>query len=222
MALGSSFEAKVRSAFIVALLVVAALTATTWKVATDATEAARLVASTHEVLNNLARARGDTLQVELATQSFRMSGDPQQLLERDAGVASREVTLSQLKALTANNPRQQQRWVALREVINQRIAISKEVERLRRAQEVDAANAFVAAAPLRQTRQLTHRLLGEMADEERQLLAQRNAELLSTRRLMLCAGLAVALLLAALLAATYVLIRRQLAQTSASGLRALL
>ena len=39
MALGSSFEAKVRSAFIVALLVVAALTATTWKVAADSTEA---------------------------------------------------------------------------------------------------------------------------------------------------------------------------------------
>lgn len=216
MTLGASFEAKVRSAFIAALLVVAALTATTWKVAADATEAARWVAHTQEVLNNLARTRGDTLQIELNTQSFRISGEAQQLVERDLAMASRELELSQLQSRTAENPGQHQSWTALREVINQRIAISKEIERLRKAGAIDAVNAFVATAPLRQTRQLTHRLLREMEEEERLLLAQRHAELQRTRQLMIRAGLSVALLLGALLAATYVLIRRQLHETAAT------
>ena len=214
MTLGTSFEAKVRAAFIAALLVVAALTATTWKIAADATEAAGDVTRAHEVLNKLARARGDTLQIELNTQSFRISGETQQLVERDLAMASREAELSQLQSLTTKNPEQQRRWAALREVVNRRIAVSKEIERLRKAQQLDAANAFVASAPLRETRKLTHQLLRQMEDEESRLLNVRNVELLSTRRLLTTAGLAVALLLAAVLAATYVLIRRQLRETT--------
>lgn len=220
MKLDSSFEAKVRAAFIAALLVVAALTAAMWKMATDAAEAAHWVSHTHAVLNILARARGDTLQIELSTQSFRISGEAQQLRERDAAMASREVALTRLRLLTAENPVQQQRWAALREVIDQRILISKEIERLRKAQALDAANAFAATAPLRETRQRSHGLLREMEAEELRLLDRRNAELLGKRLLMLRAGLAVALLLGAMLAAIYVLIRRQLRDAEA-GQRAL-
>ncbi len=212
---GSSFETKVLAAFAAAVLVVAVLSGTTWEVAAEATEASHWVAHTHEVLNNLASARGDTLQIELNTQSFRISGDAQQLVERDAAIAAREVSLGRIRQLTANNPGQQQRWVRLRGVIDQRLAITRQIEALRKSQGLDAASAFVATAPLRETRALTHQLLREMEHAELLLLASRTDELLRTRRVMMSAGVLVALALFALLSATYLLIRRQLRETAA-------
>ena len=186
--------------------------------AQDATEAAGWVTHTREVLDSLASTRADTLQIEYSTQSYRISGDPAQLAERDATIATRETLLSRIKQLTRDNTRQQARWTQLREVIDERLAISRQVELLRKTQGVAAASAFVANTPLRETRERTYRLLREMDEEENQLLLSRSAEQLHAREIMVAAGLLVALLLLALLTATYVLIRRQLRQTEASRL----
>ena len=204
------------AAFAAAMLVVSALSVTTWKVANDASEAALGVAHTHEVLNSLAHARADTLQIELATQNFRLTGDTAYLAERDAAIATRETVLRRIQLLTARHASQQERWARLREVIDARLAISRQIESLRKTQGVQAANAFVATAPLKETRERTHRLFRAMEAEEVQLLQGRNADQLQTRQTMLVAGILVTLLLAGLLAATYVLIRRQLRETGAS------
>ncbi|MFZ3084290.1 EAL domain-containing protein [Rhodoferax ferrireducens] len=212
----SSFETKVLAAFTAAVLVVAGLATTTWKVAQGAAEAAHRVAHTHEVLDSLAQTRADTLQIEFSTQSYRISGDPARLAERDATIATRETLMSQVKQLTGDNARQQERWMRLREVINERLAISRRVEFLRKTQGLEAASAFVASAPLQETRERTYGLLREMSEEERRLLEGRNAEQLRARQSLVAAGALVALLLLALLTATYVLIRRQLRETEAS------
>lgn len=212
----SSFETKVLAAFTAAVLVVTALATATWKVARDAAEASLRVAHTHEVLDSLARTKGDTLQIEFNTQNFRISGDPARLTERDATMLDRETTLRRVKQLTSDNARQQERWTQLREVIDERVAISRRVELLRKTQGLEAANAYVAGAPLQATRERTYRLLREMEEEERRLLEDRSAEQLRARQNMVAAGALVALLLVALLTATYVLIRRQLRKTEAS------
>lgn len=211
-----SIENKVLAAFAAAVLVVAGLAATTWKVAQDAADAAQLVAHTHEVLDHLAYTRINTLQIEFSTQSYRISGDPERLAERDAAVAEREVLLGRVQQLTADNARQQARWERLREVINERLAIASRVSFLRESQGLEAANAFVATAPLKDTRERSYRLMYEMDQEERQLLAQRIAEHLRLRQMLLLSGALVSVLLLLLLTATYVLIRRQLRQTEAS------
>jgi|GEM_PF-7107526 len=112
--LNSSFEAKVLTAFTAAALVVTALVAATWRVANDALEATHQVTYTRAVLDNLARARIDTLQIEFSTQSFRISGDPARLTERDAAISSREAALQGVKQLTSYNAAQQERWTRLR------------------------------------------------------------------------------------------------------------
>ncbi|MDR3481105.1 MAG: EAL domain-containing protein [Burkholderiaceae bacterium] len=212
----TSFEVKVLAAFTVALLVVAGLAASAWKMAQDATDAAQWVAHTHEALDSLARTRADTIQIELSTQSYRISGDPMRLAERDAAIASRQTLLSNLQQLTVDNPRQRERWARLRDVINRRLEISRQVEQLRQTQGQAAANAFVASAPLQETRQRTYDILNEMDAEERRLLQNRTAEQLLARREMLVAGTLVVGSLLALLAATFILIRRQLRETEAS------
>ncbi|MHB1186648.1 EAL domain-containing protein [Thiobacillus sp.] len=216
MDLRSRFEAQVLAAFGAAVLVVAVLAVATWKVSQDADEAARWVAHTHEMLNNLARARGDTLQIELSTQNYRLTGDPARLAERDAAIAARETALHRIRELTADNARQQERWTQVRKVADERLAIARRTELLRKTQGLEAASAYVASAPVRETRERMHRLLREMDEEERRLLEARSAEQSRTRQITVAADTLLALLLIVLLAATYVLIRRQLRETEAS------
>lgn len=212
----SSFESKVVIAFMAAMLVVIALAVTTWKVADDAALAAEMVTHSHEVLHNLARARGYTLQIELTTQSFRLTGDTAHIAERNEAVATREGILESIRQLTVDNSAQQRRWMELRETLNQRMAISRQVEMLRKTRGQDAANAFVATAPLRATRVRTYQLLSEMDVDARHRLAQREAIHARARQTLVAAGALVAAMLAALLGGTYLLIRRQLRSTEAS------
>ena len=212
----SSFEAKVFAAFTAAACVVSALCLATWKLADDATEAMRLVSHTHEVISNLARIRGDSLQVELSTQNFRITGEPTHIVERDMTMEMREAALGQLKLLTADNDLQQQRWAQLREVINQRMAISRHVEILRKTEGQQAANAYVASAPLRETRARSYQLIHAMEREEARLLAIRNGTQQHSHQVLIAAGAALALALLGLLSSTFVLIRRQLRDTEVS------
>ncbi|MBC7206359.1 MAG: diguanylate cyclase, partial [Methyloversatilis sp.] len=192
------------------MLIVSGMAAMTWKVADDANAAALRVAHTHDVLNGLARVRVETLQVELSTQNFRLTGDPARLNERDRAIARREIELDRVRALTADNPAQSARWTQLRAVIDQRLGLSRRIEALRRNDGQDAANAFVAAAPLRETRERVDRILGDMDDEERRLLVDRNVTQRHKSDLVVGAGGAVLILMLALLCAIYGLIRRQL------------
>lgn len=212
----SSFETKVLVAFAIAVLVVTGLAFTTWNMARDATDAADRVAHTLAVLDDIARIRGDTLQIEFSTQSYRITGDTARLVERDATILTRDTALRQVKRLTIDNVRQQERTKHLNEVIQERIAISKRVELLRKTQGLEAASAYVAVAPLRETRERTYKLLREMEEEERKLLEVRGAEQLRARHTMVTSGVLVALLLLLLLAATYALIRRQVRETETS------
>ena len=162
----SSFEAKIRVAFTAAVLVVAGLTVATWKLANDATEAAGWVAHSQEVLRILARTSGDSLQIELNTQNYRISGDTARLTERDAAIAAREQTLRRLHQLVSDNPQQLERWLGLRAVVDERLAIARKTEQLRKTEGFAAATAFIASAPLQETRERLHRLLRDMEDEE--------------------------------------------------------
>jgi len=212
----SGFEAKVLAAFAAAVIVVSGLATTTWKMERNAAEATQWIAHTHEVLDNLARTRVDTLQIEFSTQSYRISGDPARLAERDATIATREAALSRIQLLTADNASQQDLWSRLRAVINERLEIARKVEVLRKTQGQEAASAFVATAPLKETRERTYRLLSEMDAVERRLLDDRSAEQARARQTMVAAGTLVAMALLILLTATYMLIRRQLSVTEAS------
>lgn len=216
MTLRLSFESRLLTAISAAVLVVVVLSLTIWKVADNANLSAQEIAHTHELLHHLARTRGYSLQIELTTQGFRLTGDAALLAERDEAIASRENSLQLIRQLTADNPLQRQRWTALRQVLNQRLAIARQVELLIKTQNQEAANAFVAKAPLRTTRVLAYRLLGEMDEEERQLLAQREATYSHARQTLVMAGALVGAMLILLLVATYVLIRRQLHITVAS------
>ncbi|MDO8960404.1 MAG: ATP-binding protein, partial [Rhodocyclaceae bacterium] len=210
------FETKVLAAFVGAALVVAALAVTTWRVTQNALEGALWLSHTHEIIGHLADTKSDSLQIELSTQNFRVSGDPARLVERDAAIAARETTLRRIKELTADNARQQALWAQMRGVIDERLAISRRSEHLRKTEGAEAANAYVAGAPLAETRARLFQIFREMGDEEHRLLVARETTAAGERDRALAIGALTSLLLIALLTATYTLIRRQLRAAEAS------
>lgn len=215
------FEARIRLVFLLAVLIVAGIALTAWNVVNEANVAALRLASAHEVLNGLARTRAETLQVELSTQGFRLTGDPARLVERDRALARRDESMKRVHELLADDETQIARWARLKEVIDQRIALSRKIEMLRKTEGEAAATAFVATAPLKQTRERIDALLGEMDDEQRRQLQQRTAAQLRTREAVVAAGVAMFILLCALLGATYALIRQRL-RNSEDHLRSLI
>lgn len=211
-----SFEKKVLAGFVAAACVVALMAAATFKLASDAKEAARLVSHTYQVVQTITEVRADTLQIEFSTQSYRISGDPTALRDRNDKLAAREKAMTQLQTLISDSPAQLDRWQRLRVLLDERIAISKQVERLRSTEGVETATAFVATAPLRETRDKTYAVLQALDQDARAVLELRTADQLSTQRVLASIGAAVALFLVAILSATYVLIRRQLMESEAT------
>ncbi|MFD0668315.1 response regulator [Ramlibacter sp. MAHUQ-53] len=210
------FQRKVLAIFGIVAVLIAGLAGVTWKVAADAADAAKWVNHTYEVLDHLGRIQLDTVRIELATQGFRVSGDPARIEERDRLADARERSLAQVEALVRDNPAQEDRLATLRAIIAQRLAISREVEAVRRSAGAEAANAHVQTLPLAQTRQAAAGILDAMMGEERRLLRERQELRQSRQRLVVAGSAASAVLVLALLAATYVLIRRQLGLTEAS------
>jgi diguanylate cyclase (GGDEF)-like protein/PAS domain S-box-containing protein len=214
--LSTKFENQVRFGFALAIAMVAGLSFVVWHVADQAAEAAQMVMRTQKLLHGVAYVRAATLQIELSTQSFRITGDSAHLQARDVAVAKRDHTLDQIGQWTADNPAQQERWRALSEVLAQRLAMSRQVESLRRSVGREAADAYVATAPLQETRQLTHRLLDAMEEDERQRLEALISNGQQKGRLLNVVGGSTVAVWLAMLAATYGLIRKQVQRIEAN------
>lgn len=203
------FQRRLLAMFLVVALAIVGLAMGTWKVSSDASQAASWVGQTYEVLDALSRIKFETLRVEFTTQSFRITGDPSRLAERDQAVTLRAQALARVVSLASGNPAQVARLNELHQVIAERLAISRQVETLRRTQGVEAATAYANAAPLASTRQRTTRLLDELESTERALLAQRLAQRRATEYRMVAGGGAFAAIVLALLGGGYLLIRHQ-------------
>ena len=210
------FESGVVLGFMAAAVIAFSLVATTWKMAADSAQADQRVTHSREMLDAIAQIRMNTLSIEYSTQGFRFTGDLARLAERDVADAARKQALEQLGALTAASALQQQRLLGLQQVLKQRMAIAKRVEELVRSQGTQAANDYVRAMPLRETRERVYQILGDMEAQERTALASERKEQASARIRVLTMGVSVALLLLLVLASTYYLVRRQLQQIRAA------
>ncbi|MBV8034179.1 EAL domain-containing protein [Roseateles sp.] len=213
----TSFESQVRFAFALAIAMVAGLSFVIWHLANEAAEAARQVVRTQKVMHGLAYTRSATLQIELSTQSFRITAAPEHLQARDLAIARREQSLDEIGQWTVDNAAQQARWQELRAVLAQRLAMSRQIEVLRAFEGRAVADAYVASAPLQETRLRAHRLLDAMEEDESHRLELLISNGQEKGRLLNVVGGAMVGAWLAMLAATYGLIRRQLKRLDASS-----
>lgn len=205
-----AFHEKLLLAFGVASFIVLALIAAALHLSRNAAEAMVWVQHTYEVLNSVVQAKSDTIQIELNTQSYRITGDEKHIAERDQLILLREKSLQHIKQATIDNPVQQSRWQQIRDVIDERLTISRHMVYLRRSQGLEAANAYIASTTLQETRTRIYQLWRDVENEERRLLKQRLIEQDRTRQLSIAALLFSGTLLLALLFSTFFLIIKQL------------
>lgn len=212
----NTFRNRLLSAFAVACLVVFVLIAIVWQLSRNADSAMELVQHTYNVLNKIVQTRSDTIQIELNTQSFRITENDKFIEERDKLIQTREQSLKLIKQSTIDNSNQQLRWQQLRQVIDERLVITRHMVFLRKTQGQEAADKYIATTPLQATRDLMIKLLVEMESEERHLLVQRLNELQRAKKLTTEVGMTVGILLIIFLIFTFALIRRQVNVIEAS------
>ncbi|WP_439823235.1 EAL domain-containing protein [Chromobacterium fluminis] len=203
------FEAKLRVAIAVSMVFVAVLSLSIWKVVDSAKQAAHWLTNSVMVADQLAHIRGFTVHAEISTQNFRLTGDEANLKERDRAIEAREALLTQIRTRIGDNPRQLDRWMALRRVVTQRVAISREVERLYRQYGGAAASAYVTSAPLRATRTQVYSLLDEMDHEEHRVLEGRLVDYEHSQQWQIWWNSLSGITLFLLLGGTYFMVRRQ-------------
>lgn len=210
------FQVQVLAAFAAAWLIAGLLAAGAWRQAEDSEKAALAIAHTYEVLVETSRLRADTLQIELSSQYFRLTGDTARLAERDQAIAARETSLKRLGMLTEDNPAQQARLAQMREIVAQRLGVARRVEQLRKEVGAEAAAAFAASAGLRESLARLLALRDEVREEEIRLLEKRSREHTRARSVALASAVLAAWALFGLLAGTYFVIRRQLRANEAA------
>jgi methyl-accepting chemotaxis protein len=124
------------------------------------------------VLNDLLSALKDA---ETGQRGYIITGADSYLEPYRSGLTSLAGRFDELRALTADNPQQQQRWLALSPLIDAKLAELKETIDLRRSRGFEAASAVVATDRGKSTMDQLRALIAEADRVEQELLTERSA-----------------------------------------------
>jgi diguanylate cyclase (GGDEF)-like protein len=186
-------------AAIVALLLLVNVVA--FRSVIGAAESARWVRHTGQVLEHLAVLRPAVEATESSYRDFAVSGDDAFLQAADDRTALLNSEQLALRALTADNARQQQRLADIAELVQRIVHRGDTMAQLRRAQGIDAALDAIRKGQDDPVLEQFGAVASAMQDEERQLLHQRNANEQrrdSQSEIALILGSGLAILIAAL------------------------
>lgn len=213
----AKLENKILIPFVATIVMVLVIAANMWKASHDAVEAARWLSHSLQILDILADTKVDLYRIESSVRGYLVSANPARLAERDAAISSLNTVLPRIKDLVGGNSRQTERWKQLRAAVDARLLILAHTVMVRQNQGLDAVRDYIASTPQRElARQGAIEILEEMEAEERRLLQDRDLEEKRLRTIATAAALAVTLVIVALLAVTYMLIRRQVAYSRAA------
>ena len=136
-------------------------------------EASELVAHTHEVRAELSGLLGDAVDAATAARGYALTAADSDLQRHQAAVTRLDASYDKLHLLTIDNPNQQARLLALRPLLDARLAELSGLLEARRTGGIDAAVARVNAARSEGHTGQIRRLVGEMESEELALLEVR-------------------------------------------------
>jgi methyl-accepting chemotaxis protein len=131
------------------------------------------VAHTHEVLEHLAHALSLMKDAETGQRGYVLTGDDTYLDPYSAAIGAIGKTMDELRALTSDNPHQQDRIAQAEPLIDAKLAELKRTIDLRRTQGIDAALKVVLGGEGKKSMDDLRRILSAMDQEERDLLRQR-------------------------------------------------
>ncbi|ERI54207.1 chemotaxis protein [Pseudomonas sp. EGD-AK9] len=199
-----SISQKLYAGFGVVLLIILILVLSTWRGFAEVDSTVKRNIHTYDVLNESASLLTSLINIETGMRGFAITGGEQFLAPLNEGERSFQQHLAQLRRLTADNPKQQQRLSQLQALHDQweREDIHGNVELRRQvvagAQSMEAVIAQISAGRDKAKMDAMRQLLADLQAEENGLLAQRNlamqAAKSSSLAILLSGGLIAAVL----------------------------
>lgn len=131
------------------------------------------VTHTYQVRSQIGHLERLMFEAETGQRGYLLTGDDTFLQPYEAAVKEIDRTYSSLRALTPDNPQQEQRLDALKPALDGRVAALRDIYLLRKNDGFDAAEKLVASGKGRDEMQKALTILAEMDQDEAQLLGQR-------------------------------------------------
>ena len=132
------------------------------------------VTHTHIVIGKLAEVLSLVKDAETSQRGYIITGQEQYLKPYHAAIPLLKQNLAELKALTKDNPTQQQRLLPLTTAIQSRLPIAQTIIDVRRTQGFPFAQRFILKGDGRRQMDLIRSRIAHMDEAERRLLRIRS------------------------------------------------
>ena len=197
---GLSLKRWVPLAFASVMLMLLVVGGSGYHAVVVSSESDRWVSHTHEVLERLEDLHGAVESIVSSYRGFVLTGRESFVKSYNASRLESHRDQLIIRNLTADNPRQKPRLLALGTLTNQQIQFAEMVVRLRRTQGMGTAGDAIDVGPGEPVLNGMKTLIGEMRDEELRLLVIRDADAkrrLGQAKAVVIMGTILALLIAA-------------------------
>lgn len=165
---------KIAAGYAAALVMLLVLGVFAYRNTTGLIEGASLRAHTFDVLGRLGNLLSALQDAETGQRGYLLVGEADYLQPYNAGVASVNQSLQDLRMLTSDNPVQQKRLATLEPLIADKFAELKETVDLRNSKGFDAALQIVRTNRGKNEMDDIRKIISNMRDEENRLLRARN------------------------------------------------
>jgi methyl-accepting chemotaxis protein len=176
MASNWTFGKKLALGFAVPAVVLLVISVAAYRTTESQLEDAKWVDHSQLVRRLIARLVADLGELEVSQRSFIITGDSSYLDAYAAAQTTILATYEELRTATRDNATQQPRLLALKPLIEQRIAIAAANIEIRRDEGLEAAVARISTGKARTASEQLRRAADQIDETERLLLEQRRAQ----------------------------------------------
>jgi len=162
--------------FGLALLVSGLVSVISYRSTTEFVDLADWVTHTHRVLETIASVNSTMKDAETGQRGYLITGEDRYLEPYQVAVKVVDRQIEDLKELTADNRNQQRRIASLESLVASKLAELKETIDLRKTKGFAAAEQVVLTDQGKKSMDGIRQVLGDMADEEHDLLKQRDQQ----------------------------------------------
>ncbi|HQT25736.1 MAG TPA: CHASE3 domain-containing protein, partial [Burkholderiales bacterium] len=165
---------KIAGGYALALAVLVLLGLLSYRNTEGLVESAKLRAHTFEVLARLGNLLSALQNAETGQRGYLLVGEESYLQPYNAGIASANQSLRDLRTLTSDNPLQQNRLAVLEPLVADKLAELKETIDLRNSKGMDAAMQIVRTNRGKSEMDDIRKIVSDIRGEENRLLRTRN------------------------------------------------
>lgn len=174
-------ERKIMLGFLLALIIIISLCVLYYRGRTNLLEADAWVEHTHQVKEQISEILSDLKDAETGSRGYLITGDKSYLETYDQAVESVTAHSNQVRTLTADNPRQQQRLDQLEPLLSSKLNFVAELIKKRQNNDQTAAHNLFLSGKGKNEMDKIRLIIGEMQREEQNLLVQRMESAKSNR-----------------------------------------